>query len=323
MLFLEAIVGMVVDNVVSKLIEFVKRTKRRHNDKKLQNTLRRELLDCYGNEPFYNDLDSYLTRNKTIDYLVFSIRNPTLQKAVGRAEFVETNCDHLLSETFSCCAYSSQIKDVFVHIYDQLISTVTEIDPYSDHGRLLSSVYVQCAEQYAEIRQQVQANSAKVDTFESILLSFQNDTSSRNSTDFNSEVKDFKGKAKKIEEYRYESRFEEAFSQYECNFNGGRHMDYLTISLEDAWAMARRHGCDLIESSDFDDDLVPVWASNNYNDITYAPGDVDELCGHICFTVGAYRRGVISQEVYLRAMRFIDHRLKRHYRTSLETEWRR
>lgn len=100
-------------------------------------------------------------------------------------------------------------------------------------------------------------------------------------------------------------------------------MDYLTISLEDAWAMARRHGCDLIESSDFDDDLVPVWASNNYNGIASAPGDVDELCGHACFSVGAYTRGVISQRVYLQAMRCIDRRLRRHYGTSLEIEWRR
>ena len=100
-------------------------------------------------------------------------------------------------------------------------------------------------------------------------------------------------------------------------------MNYLNIKLEDAWAMARRHGCGLIVSSDFDDDTVPVWASNNYNGLSYAPGDIDELCGHACFAVGAYTRGVISQDVYLRAMRNIDQRLYQHYRTSLEAEWLR
>lgn len=101
-------------------------------------------------------------------------------------------------------------------------------------------------------------------------------------------------------------------------------MNYLNITLEDAWEMARRHGCDLIVSSDFDDDMVPKWASNNYKGIgDNAPGDVDELCGHACYAVGAYTRGVISQEVYVRAMQNIDQRLHRHYGTSLEMEWLR
>lgn len=98
-------------------------------------------------------------------------------------------------------------------------------------------------------------------------------------------------------------------------------MNYLNISLEDAWAMARRHGCDLIDSSDFDDDMVPVWASNNYQGCEGAPGDVDDLCAHACFSVGAYTRGVISQEVYLRAMHNIDQMLRQYYFTSLEKEW--
>ena len=99
-------------------------------------------------------------------------------------------------------------------------------------------------------------------------------------------------------------------------------MNYMNITLDAAWAMARRHGCDLIDSSDFDDDLVPIWASNNYNSIAGAPGDIDELCGHACLSVGAYTRGVISKEVYLRAMQYIDQRLYRHYGTSLEKEFR-
>lgn len=100
-------------------------------------------------------------------------------------------------------------------------------------------------------------------------------------------------------------------------------MDYLNISLEDAWAMARRHGCTLIKSSDFDDDLVPTWASKNYRGCDDVPGDVDELCGHACYSVGAYTRGVISEEVYLRAMRNIDQMLRKFHNTSLDQEWTR
>lgn len=97
-------------------------------------------------------------------------------------------------------------------------------------------------------------------------------------------------------------------------------LNYLNINLEDALEMARRHDCDPIESYDLDDDTLPIWASNNYNNCNFAPGDVDELCYHACISVGAYTRGVISQVVYLQAMRYIDQRLHRHYRTSLEIE---
>lgn len=98
-------------------------------------------------------------------------------------------------------------------------------------------------------------------------------------------------------------------------------MNYLKISLDDALAMARRHGHTLIDLIDFDDDSIPVWASNNYLGYVGAPGDIDELCGHACHSVGAYTRGVISQEIYLRAMENIDHMLYKYYNTSLAQEW--
>lgn len=97
-------------------------------------------------------------------------------------------------------------------------------------------------------------------------------------------------------------------------------MNYIGIKLEDAWAMARRHGCTLIMDSDFDDDIIPVWASNCYKGCLDAPGDVDELCGHACISVGAFTRGKISQEVYLSAMRNIDQMLHQYYGTSLDRE---
>lgn len=98
-------------------------------------------------------------------------------------------------------------------------------------------------------------------------------------------------------------------------------MNFLSITLDEAWTMARRHGCVNITSSDFDEDMIPVWASNNYRGCIGAPGDVDELYGHVCYCVGAYTKGVISKEIYLRAMENIDNKLRRHYGTSIENEW--
>lgn len=116
MWLLETAAGQAANDLSSKINEGIENIKGRRDDTILEDAIRNQLLDRYGNEPFYNDLDSYLTRNKTIHYLVFFMRNPTPQQTVGRIEFVENNCDQLLSESPSCYAYSSQIQDILLYI---------------------------------------------------------------------------------------------------------------------------------------------------------------------------------------------------------------
>jgi len=207
----ETAAGQAVDNLSSKLSESFESIRGQRSDTVLGDTLRRQLLDCYGDEQFYNDLDSYLTRNKTIDHLIIFMRNPTSQQTVGRTEFIKNNCDQLLKEAPSCYAYSCQLKDVFSYIYDQAFSAVTEINPYSDFGRLQSDIRTQTA----DISHQLQAGLAMINDSIKNLQSIQNEEASRNLPDFSAEAGKVKNQIKEIEKvYQHQGRFEEALSQY-------------------------------------------------------------------------------------------------------------
>lgn len=49
-------------------------------DKNLEEGIIADLLETYGNEPFYNDFDGYITRNNVINNLIKSVRgNSSLQ----------------------------------------------------------------------------------------------------------------------------------------------------------------------------------------------------------------------------------------------------
>lgn len=211
MWLLETAAGQAANDLSSKINEGIENIKGRRDDTILEDAIRNQLLDRYGNEPFYNDLDSYLTRNKTIHYLVFFMRNPTPQQTVGRIEFVENNCDQLLSESPSCYAYSSQIQDILLYIYDQALSAVTKINPYSDFGRLQSDIRTQ----NADTAHQIQAGFAMISDSIKSLQSVQNEAASRNLPDFSAEAGKFKDKIKEVEKiYQNQGNFEEALSQY-------------------------------------------------------------------------------------------------------------
>lgn len=144
--------GKVVDHISSKFSDYIKNFKGQHDDLKLANAIRQELLDRYGNEPFYNDLDSYLACNKTIDFLILTLRNSSPQPIEDPSEFVNKNLKQFLDRTPSCLAYSSQIKDALLCVFDCAFFAITDINPYSDCGRLQTEIRVQNAETTAQIQ---------------------------------------------------------------------------------------------------------------------------------------------------------------------------
>ena len=109
------VAGKAADHISSKFIDCIKSFKGQRNDEALGDTIRQELLDQYENEPFYNNLDSYLTCNKTIDSLILILRNSSPRPAIGHSEFVDKNFKQFLDRTPSCLAYSTQVKDACDH----------------------------------------------------------------------------------------------------------------------------------------------------------------------------------------------------------------
>ena len=107
----------VLDSLSSDIDDVIKKFRGKRDDSALGKAIRQKLLERYGNELFYNDLDFYLSSNKTIENLICTLRHSSLQQFTGPSEFVTKNSEQLISGTSSCLVCSSQIKDVFSFIF--------------------------------------------------------------------------------------------------------------------------------------------------------------------------------------------------------------
>lgn len=95
-------------------------------------------------------------------------------------------------------------------------------------------------------------------------------------------------------------------------------MNYTDIKLEDTLPMMYRYGCDPDLDPDFTD-TIPIWCSNNFKGIAPETIELDELCGYIFFSVGAFVHNVVNKDIYIKAMRNINNALI-YYGTSIEEE---
>ena len=207
--------GKAVDHFSSKFSDCIKNFKGQHDDIALADAIRQELLDQYGNEPFYNDFDSYLICNTTIDSLILTLRNSSPQPVMGPSEFVGKNFKQLLDTAPSCLAYSAQIKDALLRVFDCAYFAITDINPYSDFGRLQSDIRIQNAENNAQMQDGFARICNMVERIENHFQLLQNETASQNLPDFSAEAEIFKAKIKEIEKiYQHQSRFDEALTQY-------------------------------------------------------------------------------------------------------------
>lgn len=204
--------GKAVDYFSSKFIDCIKNFKGQYDDIALGDAIRQALLDQYGNEPFYNDFDSYLTRNKIIDSLILALRNPTSQKDLGHSEFIDNNLKLFLDTNPSCFPFFTQIKDALSHIFDCVYFAIVNINPFSDFGRLRTDIHIQ----NAETNHQMQAGFAMLrDELKNHFQFLHNELISQNLPDFSAEAEMFKEKIKEIETtYQHQSRFDEALMQY-------------------------------------------------------------------------------------------------------------
>ena len=135
-----------VDHIVSKVSGYGRNLKGQHDDAVLGDSIRQELLERYGNEPFYNDLDSYLTSRNTIDLLITDLRNPPPQQGTWREKFIADNFTQFSEGAPSCRACPAPIKEAFSRIFDYAYSAVLDIKPHSIPGQLQSESRVQHAE---------------------------------------------------------------------------------------------------------------------------------------------------------------------------------
>lgn len=200
------------DHFCSKLNDCINNFKGQQDDKALVDAIRQEVTNQYGNEPFYNKLDQYLTCNQIVDSLVLALRKSSQQSVVGMSEFVGNHVKRFLDENQSYLGYSSQIKDAFSLMFNCAYIAITNINSYSDIGRLQSEMRIQ----EAETRAQMQAGFAMLrDIMGNCSQFLQNEMASENLPDFSTDAEDFKVKLKEIETtYQHQSRYNEALAEY-------------------------------------------------------------------------------------------------------------
>lgn len=143
------------------------------------------------------------------------MRNASPQTIVGHSEFVSQNRDHFLDRSSSCRAYSAQIEAAFLHIYNSVYSAITDINPYSDFGKLQSEIRIQNAESSSQ-NQAIAALLCDIRCdIRNLITPFQNETAAQDLPDFSAEAETFKSKIKEIETaYQHQGRFEDALRQY-------------------------------------------------------------------------------------------------------------
>lgn len=130
----------VLDPFFNKFISRIRNLKGRRNDVLLKDAIYRQLLDQYGNELFYNNLVSYLKNNKIISQLIYDLRNPSPGCVMARNEFIDQNSKRLLAD--KDLGDLSQIRTVFSYIFDCVHTAITDVDPYSDAGKIKSELHL-------------------------------------------------------------------------------------------------------------------------------------------------------------------------------------
>ena len=102
------------------------------------------LLNKYGDTVFYNDIDTYIMRNNIIHELISSLRGEKKLQANNEDEFVEFNLKAFVG-LYSKYKYEivtlANIKSVFKEIFTLVYKNTLTVDPYSDIGKIQSTMY--------------------------------------------------------------------------------------------------------------------------------------------------------------------------------------
>lgn len=102
------------------------------------------LLEDFGDTIFYNDFDSYISRNDVIPQLIISLRGESKLQENNKKAFVEQNLKKFFALYIKYkhdITILGRIKDAFEKIFDLVFNRTLGIDHYSDIGKIQASLY--------------------------------------------------------------------------------------------------------------------------------------------------------------------------------------
>lgn len=145
MFIVEKFVGAVTDKLFTSKVEnvataFIDST---FVEKNLEDRIIADLLETYGNEPFYNDFDGYITRNHVVRDLISSVRGKSSIQPNFKTGFVRENEKHFLSQYPKYKRkplQHSQIRGILEKIFDAVSLEINMLNPHSDIGKLQNTL---------------------------------------------------------------------------------------------------------------------------------------------------------------------------------------
>lgn len=192
-------------------------------DKNLEEGIIADLLETYGNEPFYNDFDGYITRNNVINNLIKSVRGNSSLQPNFRTGFIRENEARFLSQYPKYKhrpVHHSQICCIFEKIFDAVSLRINTLNPHSDIGKLQNTIaQFKNESEFRDNRNYALSleSAKKIDYIYQHLSSQQSvaDTTKQELIDCTKEVATFTEEIKKIEtEYQQNDRMDDALSRY-------------------------------------------------------------------------------------------------------------
>ena len=115
-------------------------------DRQASEDLFSALLSKYGNEVFYNDLNSYLHGNNVVELLVAAFRKQSSVQPIDRSAFIERNIEKFLNanpQYIGKPVISYRISEALALVYDRTYESTLGISPYTDLGKLQRDFHCQ------------------------------------------------------------------------------------------------------------------------------------------------------------------------------------
>lgn len=189
--------------------------------------IERNVIDCflskYKNEPFYCDLDGYITRNCVVLNLIASARGNSTIQSNNKTAFASNNIKYFLE----CCpAYKqkkvqcSKVYNVFEWMFDYTFSSINHLSPHSDLGKLQNDLHRSETEsEYRDNRNyMLQLDTVKkMDSMLSIMQESKGvcDDIKPELAECSEEIEKFKIEIKEIEsKYQSQNLFDDALLNY-------------------------------------------------------------------------------------------------------------
>lgn len=192
-------------------------------DKQIEEKEREYLLNKYGDEPFYNDLDKYLSVNNVISLLISSVRGKNKVQDISKTDFISKNKKEFLyrnSEYKNKIGMLDQVSFAFSEIFDYVFWSINFINPHTEIGKLQNDIH----RSEAESQNRDEKNYALIQDLTKQVEEIRNTFALQNSiTDAakqelgvcSTEIDEFMKKIKDIEtNYQCKNYFNEALSQY-------------------------------------------------------------------------------------------------------------